>query len=433
MAVRSFIILAVLLLCTFGQARAEQRLIVRVPGGLSVLESACRLLRCSVLPGIGDPLAQLFVIKIDDRYPLEILSPIARALGVMRMEPDRIVSVLPQVILSTSGASGLSDRRPVDFGGASVWSGYVNQPAAMVVRAQEARSRYFVQGQEPVAVIDTGVDPAHPALRAVLLPGYDFTRNRQSGSEMADLTQSTTAVVDNNGSTHVRASNMTVAGLDQSTTAVVDDPNHRAFGHGTMVAGIIHLTAPRAWILPLKAFRSDGTGYTSDIIRAVYFAVSNNARVINMSFSMSSPSTELNAAISHAVSKHVVCISSAGNEGRRATVYPASLDTVAGVGSTNNLDRRSSFSNYGDSLVWLAAPGEQIISTYPYGKYASASGTSFSTPFVAGAAALLVDSRSSIDHGAAAKALANARAIDAEMGNGRLDIYKALAAMQSQW
>lgn len=435
MMFRSFI-LAVLILCSLGQAGAEQRYIVRVPGGLSVLENACRLLRCSGMTGIGDPQNQLFVIKVDDRYTVDLLTPIARLLGVLRLEPDRLLSILTPAShnpSNASGASGLSDRRPVNLGETTAWSGYVSQPAAKVVRAEEARARFFVHGWEPVAVIDTGVDPTHPALRAVLLPGYDFTRSRQGGSELADLSQSTTAVVDNHGRTNNASNNVVVAGLDQSTTAVVDDPRHRAFGHGTMVAGIVHLVAPKALILPLKAFGSDGTGYTSDIIRAVYFAVSNNARVINMSFSMPLSSPELSGAISHAFSRRVVCVSSAGNEGRKATVYPASLDTVAGVGSTNLFDRRSSFSNYGDSLVWLAAPGEQIISTYPYGAYASASGTSFSTPFVAGAAALLVDLRPSVDHGSAARALAHAKAIDGEMGNGRLDVYKAIAALQTQW
>ena len=59
-----------------------------------------------------------------------------------------------------------------------------------------------------------------------------------------------------------------------------------AFGHGTMVAGLIHLVAPTARIMPLKAFRADGTSTLADILRAIYFAADNGARVINMSFSL---------------------------------------------------------------------------------------------------------------------------------------------------
>src|SRR5207248_3133153 len=73
--------------------------------------------------------------------------------------------------------------------------------------------------------------------------------------------------------------------LEQSTAAVVDGNNqYAAFGHGTMVMGVIHLVAPTAQLLPLKAFKSDGTGTLSDILQAIYYAVQNNANVINMSF-----------------------------------------------------------------------------------------------------------------------------------------------------
>jgi len=59
-----------------------------------------------------------------------------------------------------------------------------------------------------------------------------------------------------------------VAVLDQSTVAVLDGKaQYAAFGHGTMVAGIVHLVAPQASIMPLKSFYADGTGYNSDILR----------------------------------------------------------------------------------------------------------------------------------------------------------------------
>ena len=133
-------------------------------------------------------------------------------------------------------------------------------------------------------MIDTGVDSAHPALANALLPGYDFTRNEAGAAdEKGDIHQSTTAVIDQS----------TTAVVDQSTTAVIDSytasqlnqPQYQAFGHGTMVAGVVRLVAPGATIMPLKAFHADGTGYASDVIRAVYFAVRNHARILNMSFS----------------------------------------------------------------------------------------------------------------------------------------------------
>src|SRR5205814_6396498 len=138
-------------------------------------------------------------------------------------------------------------------------------------------------------------------------------------------------------------------------------------GHGTMVAGIVHLVAPTAQILPLKAFSVDGTGYTSDIVRAIYRAVQQNAKVINMSFSLSTQPAELVNAINHANSQGVVIVAAAGNDGQNIAVYPAASSGVMGVASTTNKDALSTFSNYGTPQVWVAAPGEAIITTYPWG------------------------------------------------------------------
>jgi subtilisin family serine protease len=71
----------------------------------------------------------------------------------------------------------------------------------------------------------------------------------------------------------------TVAVLDQRTVAVLDGSQYSAFGHGTMTAGIVHLVAPQAKIMPLKAFNADGSGYDSDVLRAIYHAVKNGAKV----------------------------------------------------------------------------------------------------------------------------------------------------------
>jgi subtilisin family serine protease len=195
-----------------------------------------------------------------------------------------------------------------------------------------------------------------------------------------------------------------------------------------MTAGIVHLVAPTAKIMPLKAFSADGSGYVSNIIQAVYYASQHNVQVISMSFSFSPSSNEMAKAIRYANAQGIICVASAGNDGEEELVYPAALSGVMGVASTTDYDTRSSFSNYG-SDVWVAAPGEGIISTYPYGTYSAGWGTSFSAPFVAGTAALLVDASPGANQKSAAAAIANAKWISSDMGNGRLDTYLAVQSL----
>ena len=101
---------------------------------------------------------------------------------------------------------------------------------------------------------------------------------------------------------------------------------------------------------------------------------------------------------------------------------------MMGVASTNNQDQRSTFSNYGNQIVWVAAPGEAVITTYPFATYAAAWGTSFSSPMVAGTAALLVNMRSTTSQNQAAWAIGHAKWVGWNMGNGRLDVYGSLSA-----
>jgi len=198
-----------------------------------------------------------------------------------------------------------------------------------------------------------------------------------------------------------------------------------------MVAGIIHLVAPTALIMPLKAFKADGTSNLFDILRAIYYAVDHGARVINMSFSTEQRSAAMGRAMNYAGSRGVICVSSVGNKGARLRVYPAAFDYVFGVGSTSNRDTRSTFSDFGDD-VQLAAPGEGIITTYPGGHYAAAWGTSFSTAFVSGGAALLLQMNMRTNSDTAADALGNAKGLPAALGlgDGRIDLYRALSSMK---
>ena len=421
-----FLFVAVLFVLFAQQARAEYRFIVRAGGGLSGMQRICRLLTCTVTRGLDGTLGQLFLVSVPDSAdPNIFLALLQIQIGVSSVELDVPLNIAP-IPVSNVLPSGLADSRPFDYFGRTVWNGYANQPASLVIRLNAARTNFKVLGSGIVAVIDTGIDPSHPALQGVVVIGYDFTRDtRGIPSESSDLTQPVSPTV--TASSPARVNESTAAVLDQNSAVFLSQ--YGAFGHGTMVSGVIHLVAPNALIMPLKAFRADGTGALSDIIRAIYYGTQNGAKVLNMSFSTPNYSKELWRALKNAAANGVISVGSAGNDGQQILVYPAALDDVMGVASTDYMDQRSSFSNYGSSLVWVAAPGEAIISTYPFGTYAASWGTSFSAPFVTGVAALLLDIQSDCSQKQAARAISNARKLGPELGYGRLDVYQAVLAL----
>lgn len=418
--------LSIVLLVLVAPARAEHRFVVRTTLGLSGLQQTCLLQSCNVARGLDGTANQLFLVTTSDVVnPSLFLSTLRLLPGIVDAEVDQILAISSGLATLTTPPPGLSENSPLNYYGAQVWYGYSSQPAAQIVRVSEAQNTFGVSGSGIVADIDTGVDPTHPALAPVLLPGYDFTRNQSGASELLDWPYSPPSPCPNCQPAIVNQS--TAAVLDQSTAAVLDGTPYAAFGHGTMVVGVIHLVAPTSSILPLKAFRSDGTGYLSDILRAFYYAVEQQANIINMSFDFSAASREMGTAIGYASQHNIVCVASVGNNGQSVTTYPASLTGVMGVASTSDLDTRSTFSNYG-SEVWVAAPGEDIVTTYPFGTYAAGSGTSFSAPFVSGGSALLLSLNPSITPANAAEALAHAKLLTPDLGNGRLDLYLALGS-----
>ena len=404
-------------------AHAQARLVVRDSLGLSGLNLLCPLLGCQVVRGLGDPQGQLFLITFPSILnPVTALLKLNLQLGIVDAEIDQVVNT--QAAYAGPAPSYLTDEKPTSYYGTTVWHGYVAQPANQLIRTSTAQSTYHVTGSGvTVAVIDTGVDPTNPVLQNLLVSGYDFTRNTNGGSEKSDvgtspdLSQAQTAQVNQR----------TVAVLDQRTVAVLDGSQYSAFGHGTMTSGIVHLVAPQAKIMPLKSFNANGTGYDSDILRAIYYAVKNGAKVLNMSFDYPSYSPELANAIKYANSNGVVSVASAGNDGKQVSVYPAALPSVIDVASTSNSDIQSVFTNYGAPPVWMAAPGEGVMTTYPWGTYAAGWGTSFSTPFVAGTAALMLGANGNCTSSKVAPGLAHAVSIsDPQLGYGRLDTYQAV-------
>ncbi len=370
---------------------------------------------------------------------------------VISFEPEQRaalpeLSSLTQPVLTQSSTSildGLPGRTLVSFFGSTVPSNYTTQTATSIIRLSDARAATNLTGNGVVAIIDTGADPSHPALVGVLVPGYDFTRNQAGSSELLDLDptvaaqlqQSSTSILDAQNTLLLNTSAMAILNqsstsiLDQSSTSILDS-SLAEFGHGTMTAGLVHLVAPTAKIMPLKAFRADGSSNLSDIIRAIYYAADNGANVLSMSFSIAQPSPGLQAAVQYALSKNVILVAASGNDGQKTLVYPASYNSVIGVGSSTNTDLRSVFSNYGSGVVMFAAPGEGVVTTYPGNNYAAGWGTSFSTPMLAGSASLVLQVRPTAKPGDVLNALSKTKQIS-DMGYGRIDLYLSLTNLVS--
>jgi subtilisin family serine protease len=428
----SAVIVAVMTLAASKPAAAQQRYIVRTTGGLNSVLNLCLSANCQVQGSLDGPVGQTYLVTSTDNILQALLGGVVNLLeallGIQSIEADRALPIpLPPI---NNAPYGLTDSAPVNYFGTVVTHGYAAQPAGQIIRITDAQNGFGVSGTGIVAVIDTGVDVNHPVLVPVLLPGYDFTRNQPGASEWLDMQQWRSDTSSETGAEPDGVvQQQSAAILDQQSAAILDGRPCGAFGHGTMTSGLVHLAAPSAKILPLKAFSANGTGYLSNIVAALYYAVQHKANVVNMSFDLSTPSPALSQAVSYASHANVVLVAAAGNESTSARVYPAAINGyVMGIASTTDWDARSSFSNYGSADVWIAAPGEYVISTFPGGSYAAASGTSFSSPLVAGTASLLLSAKSGLNQSQAASALSHGRLLTPDLNHGRLDAYQAISA-----
>lgn len=318
-----------------------------------------------------------------------LIQKLASKSGVVSAEADLAVS---QVEFSSSHILFAAD-----FGFNS--SLYTNQNAFDVVDLGITHSITRGAGVV-VAVLDTGVKADHPDLVGHLKTGYNVLNPTSTPDDAAD------------GVTNV------------------------AVGHGTMVSGIIAKIAPSAKILPVRVLNGDGVGTLFSVLNGLYYAIANNANVINFSAGTYSNSNLVRAAYNAAAQAGIVLVSAAGNDSTDTPLYPAALSSVIGVGSVTNSGVLAWYSNFGTN-VQVVAPGNGIYSTYVTGGYASWSGTSFATPFVAGEAALLFAIDPDIEAGDVKRAIyQTANSVNGvnpgyagKLGRGLIDIQSAVFSL----
>ena len=253
--------------------------------------------------------------------------------------------------------------------------GSSEQYAASALNLSCAAALSLGQGTT-VAVIDTGAQLDHPALKANFegVKRYDFVDDDRNPSDRP-------------------------VGLDADGNGLKDE----MVGHGTHVAGIVDLVAPSVKIMALRVLNTEGYGNVFTIAKAISFANLNGADVINLSLGSRSRSRLLQDVIEDATKNDVVVAAAAGNSNSARPHYPAaagggmySADGLVAVTSVDRYQKKSDFANYG---LWvdIAAPGNDIRSAFPTSVYADWSGTSMATPFISGQAALIRTLYGSLD------------------------------------
>jgi len=250
-----------------------------------------------------------------DGYTVELSDEEAKVLaatdGVRYMEPDveRFVTATPSPHLDVTQTTPWG---VISVNAPSVW---------FLTRGEGVR----------VGIIDTGIDLRHPDLQPAYRGGYDFVHNDAVPEEEAE---------------------------------------GDAFGHGTRMAGVIAASdngfgligaAPGVSLYVLKIFPKKGGALTSNVIRAVDWAIAHKLDVVNCSFGGDQPSKLEEEAYARARRANVLVIAAVGNHASWVR-YPAAYPSVVGVGAMDRARRIASFSNTGDEVDFVA-PGVDVLST----------------------------------------------------------------------
>lgn len=247
-----------------------------------------------------------------------------------------------------------------------------------------------------IAVIDSGVDMQHPELAGMILDTFD------------------------------------AIGTGDAVHA-----------HGTSIVGAIVArarlrgTAPGAQILLARAFgtnRANMDGTTTDIIKAIEWAVQRGARIINMSFA-GGRDPAIERRLNTARGRGIILVAAAGNAGPNSPpLYPAAIPVVIAVTATDDADRIFRLANRGNHIA-VAAPGVDLLLPTLGGDYRMISGTSFSAAEVTGIVALMLERNPGLSHDAVRRALVSTAqdlgtpGIDPLFGAGIVDAYRALMAV----
>ena len=267
--------------------------------------------------------------------------------GILRIDDDVIVEALAK--------GGIAAKKPAP-----------SQPAETLpwgINRIDADLAWSVTTADSikVAVIDTGIDIKHPDLQGNLKGGFSAVSYTKSYND------------DNGHGTHVAG----IIGALDNTIGVI---------------GVGH----KIDLYSVKVLNRRGSGYLSDVIEGIDWAIASGMQVINMSLGTTADVQSFRDAVIRANQAGIVQVAAAGNSGG-AVSYPAAYSQVIAVSATDNTDTIASWSSRG-SEIDLAAPGVNIYSTYKGQTYKTLSGTSMASPHVAGVAALVLSLPAKCDY-----------------------------------
>ena len=341
-----------------GVLDADQRRAIRDAGGRLALR--LRLIRAAA-------------VNVGDGETLEALRERLRAApGVLRVEDNA-----PTAVAKDPNDPGFVQQYALAEGA----DNDIDAPAAWNEQTSCAK----------VAVLDTGMQLNHPDLKQNLWTNSKETNNG----------------VDDDGNGYIDDVN----GVDIVTGRGSGEDGN---GHGTHVAGIIGARGNNdrgisglCWkvkMVNVRILDAEGRGYVAQQVAGIDYALRAGAKIINCSFGGPDSSPAMQDAIAQAHKQGALIVAAAGNDGVDADqkpFYPAAYpdSNVLSVAATDDRDKLASFSNYGAKTVDLAAPGDAIGSTYLKSDYRYMSGTSMAAPYVAAAAAMLREHKSSWDAG----------------------------------
>jgi len=357
------------------------------------------------------PLAAAFGLQIADQLPGTRVLRLRTRLGVdpaalsalLRQDP-RVVWAEPNSLLETP--EDIEQRWISIFDGGILPVAYTTQTALAQVGFGASASLASGAGVT-VAILDTGISLRPLSLSGKVRPGWNALEDNGQTDDAPNL-------------------------LDDNGNGVVDEGT----GHGTMVAGIVALLAPRATLLPVKVLNSDGVGDLWSVVKGIRWSLDQGAKVLNLSLGLPSYSPLLADAVDDAAARGAILVTSAGNDSTAQPQYPAGLPQALTVAALAPDNTKAAFSNY-SARVDLCAPDINVCSTYWDGRFGLGTGTSFAAPFVAAEAALIWSRAPSLRNQAVQATIAGtASSVDAlnptyrkQLGSGLIAIERALLAL----